>query len=247
MVAITGASRGLGREFARACAREGATVALMARDKAGVAEAADDIQGETYPVICDVTEPDSMTAAFDEIATALGGVDAVVANAGVTLDTSRAQNLSVETWQQTLEVNLTGAFITAQTAHRHLQNSNSGRMVLVSSVMARTPRRGVSAYAASKAGIEGLTRALAVDWARDGISVNAISPGFIAAGMGAVLGMSELPPAIEKLREALTSKVPLRRVGDAEEVADLVAFLVGPRVGYLTGQVISIDGGYGLD
>lgn len=140
-----------------------------------------------------------------------------------------------------VDVNLTGTFLTARAAHRHLARSRAGRMVLVSSVMARVPRHGVSAYAASKAGVEGLARALAVDWATDSIPVNAVAPGFFNAGMGAVVEQNE------RYREQVLVRTPLSRLGEVPELASAVLFLAGESAGYLTGHTLAVDGGYGLD
>jgi NAD(P)-dependent dehydrogenase (short-subunit alcohol dehydrogenase family) len=242
VVVITGGTRGLGKELATVCSEHGASVGVISRNgtpavtRVGVRH-----------VACDVTDKNAMTAALDEISGALGGIDAVVANAGITLDTSHAQDVSLANWRATIDLNLTGTFVTAQAAYPHLAKSGSGRFVVVSSIMARNPRRGVSAYAASKAGAEGLTRSLAVDWARDAICVNAIAPGFIAAGMGELLGKDSLTGPAEKLRSTLLAHIPMRRFGDAADVAALGAYLVSTECAYVTGQVFTIDGGYGLD
>jgi len=139
-----------------------------------------------------------------------------------------------------LEVNLTGGFLTARAAYPHLVASGRGRLVLTSSVMARAPRRGLAAYAASKAGLEGLTRALAADWAGDGIRVNSVAPGFIDAGLGSAFAESD------RLREQVCGKAALGRLGDAAELVNALVFLAGDGSEYLTGHIMAVDGGYGL-
>lgn len=240
-VVITGASRGLGQALAESFAKEGARLGLLARDGAALADLAAALPTETVAVCCDVSEPDSVTAAFARVADRFGGVDSVVANAGITLGNKRAQNLPVDTWRRVIDVNLTGSYLTARAAHPYLARSRAGRMVLVSSVMARVPRHGVSAYAVSKAGVEGLTRALAVDWATDAIAVNAVAPGFFNAGMGAVVEQNE------RYREQVLVRTPAARLGDVPELASAVLFLAGEESGYITGHTLAVDGGYGLD
>jgi len=240
-VVITGASRGLGRVLAEAFAKEGARLGLLSRDGDALAALAAALPTETLAVPCDVSAFDDVEAAFERVAGRFGGVDSVVANAGVTLDNRRAQNLPVDTWRQTLEINLTGTFLTARAAHRYLAQSRAGRMVLISSVMARVPRHGISAYTASKAGVEGLARALAVDWATDAITVNAVAPGFFNTGMGEVVQRSE------RYLEQVLVRTPVSRLGDGQELASAVLFLAGESSSYITGHTLAIDGGYGLD
>jgi NAD(P)-dependent dehydrogenase (short-subunit alcohol dehydrogenase family) len=163
----------------------------------------------------------------------------VIVNAGISPLAKRAQNLPLDVWYDVLRVNLTGGFVTAQAAHPHLARSGRGRLVFTTSVMAATPRRGLSAYAASKAGIEGLTRALAADWAADAILVNAVSPGVVAAGLGTAFSESE------RLRDQVTQRTLLGRFGAAAELAEAYVFLAGDACAYVTGQVLRVDGGYG--
>jgi len=240
VVVITGASRGLGQVLAQQFSAAGASVGLIARDGVAVKQLAATLPGRAAAVACDVSDEDEVAAAFAHIADTLDGVDTVVANAGIAAESGRGHKLSLDSWRAILDVNLTGSFLTARAAYPYLAASKQGRLVLTSSVMARLPRRGIAAYAASKAGIEGLTRALAVDWARDGISVNAVAPGFFGAGLGTAFAASD------RLAEEVSSRIPLDRFGAPEELARTVRFLVSPASGYVTGQVIAVDGGYGL-
>ncbi len=240
VVVITGASRGIGKALAQSFADAGAGLGLLARDDLAVKQLAANLATPCVPVTCDVANPHRLATAFARVADELGGVDAVVANAGMAPASHRAHNLSVEDWRQTLDVNLTGTFLTAQAAYPYLAATGHGRMLLTSSVMARTPRRGVSSYAASKAGIEGLTRALAADWACDGIAVNAIAPGFFDTGLGTAFKEAD------KLREQVIARTAFERFGHGGELAEVAHFFVSDACNFLTGQVIAIDGGYGL-
>lgn len=240
VVVVAGASRGLGQALAEFFARQGARLGLLARDGEALDLLAKRLDTDAEPVRCDVADPAAVTAAMDRVAVALGGLDSLVVNAGISPGAHRAHNTPLELWRQVIDVNLTGAFLAARAAYPHLAASGRGRVVLTSSVMARLPRAGLCAYAASKAGIEGLTRALAADWAGDGIRVNAVAPGFYDVGLGATFAESP------RLSDQVTARVPVGRFGEAAELAAAVAFLASDAAGYLTGQVVAVDGGYGI-
>jgi NAD(P)-dependent dehydrogenase (short-subunit alcohol dehydrogenase family) len=240
VVVITGASRGVGELLAESFAAAGASVGLLARDEAAIKQLAGRLPRPAAAVACDVADEDSVTEAFAQVAERLGRIDSVVANAGIAPGSGRAHKLDAGTWRSVLDVNLTGTFFTARAAYPYLAAADQGRLVLTSSVMATLPRRGIAAYAASKAGIEGLARALAADWATDGITVNAVAPGFFDVGMGNAFHESE------RLREQVSSRTPTGRFGGAEELACVVRFLAGDASSYVTGQVLAVDGGYGL-
>ena len=240
VVVITGASRGIGELLAESFSAAGASVGLLARDEAAIKELADRLAQPAVAVACDVADEHSVTEAFTQLADRLGRIDSVVANAGIAPSSGRAHKLDVRTWRSIVDVNLTGTFLTAQAAYPHLAASGWGRLVLTSSVMATLPRRGIAAYAATKAGIEGLARALAADWAGDGINVNAVAPGFFDVGMGTAFHESE------RLAAQVSARTPIGRFGAAEELAGVVRFLAGAASSYVTGQVLAVDGGYGL-
>jgi len=240
VVVVTGASRGLGQVLAEVFAAQGARLGLLARDVEALDVLAKRLDTVAVPIRCDVADPAEVTAAMDRVAVALGGLDSLVVNAGISPGAHRAHNTPLGLWRQVLDVNLTGAFLAAQAAHPHLAASGRGRVVLTSSVMARLPRAGLCAYAASKSGIEGLARALSADWAGDRICVNAVAPGFYDTGLGAAFAGSD------RLRDQVVSRVPLARFGEAGELAAAVAFLAADASSYLTGHVLAVDGGYGI-
>jgi NAD(P)-dependent dehydrogenase (short-subunit alcohol dehydrogenase family) len=240
VVVITGASRGIGAALAQSFAREGADLGLLARGRAGLGKLAAQLPVEALPVSCDVADEQEIADAFASVAERFGGIDAVVANAGIAPPSRRAHKLDLKLWNQVLEVNLTGTFLTARASYEHLAASGRGRFVTVSSVMASLPRRGIAAYVASKSGVEGLTRALAVDWAADGIAVNAVVPGFFSAGLGEEFVNSE------RLRRQVLERTPLDRFGHVAELADTIRFLTGDSGGFMTGQTLVVDGGYGM-
>lgn len=238
VVAITGANRGLGRAFAEHLADHGAAVGLLARDEEDLALVVERIPTEAIGIKCDVTNPTQVATAFHTIAERFGQVDAAVANAGGQSVANRAEELSVESWREMVELNLTGAYITARAAYPYLRRSPAGRMIFVSSGAAKAPLTHMCAYTAAKAGVEGLVRALCVEWAKDGICVNAISPGLIENRAS-----QEIP---EKVRSKIVGKTALRRPGNTSDIVEPVLFLVGSESAYITGQTISVDGGYGL-
>lgn len=243
VVVITGASRGVGRALAEVFADRGAKVGLIARGEKQLAALSLELTAAGAEVLatpCDITDPEGLRGAFDRVVDRFGRVDSVIVNAGISPAAHRAHNLALAVWNDVVHVNLTGGFVTAQAAYQHLVRSGRGRLVFTTSVMARAPRRGLSAYCASKAGLEGLTRALAADWAGDGIRVNAVSPGFVDTGLGTAFETSP------RLYDQVVARTVLGRFGRAAELAEAFLFLAGDACGYLTGQVLRVDGGYGL-
>jgi NAD(P)-dependent dehydrogenase (short-subunit alcohol dehydrogenase family) len=240
VVVITGASKGIGSELARFIAHRGARLGLLARSEAALKDLASQLPTEALPVACDVSDETAVADGFKAVADRFGGIDSVIANVGISPAAHRGHNLPLEIWQEVLDVNLTGTFLTARAAYPYLATSGRGRLVLTSSVMAAAPRRGLAAYAASKAGIEGLTRALATDWASAGITVNAIAAGFIDAGLGAAFSESD------RLRPQVLQRTLAGRFGTADELAAAICYLASDSSSYLTGQVLRVDGGYGL-
>jgi 3-oxoacyl-[acyl-carrier protein] reductase len=237
---VTGGSRGIGRAVCVALGRRGATVIVnyAAREDAA-REAADEVRaagGAASVVGFDVADRAAVGDAVKKIAADHGRLDILVNNAGVALN-GLVMRFKEADWQRSFDVNLSGAFWCSQAATTHLLRAKTGgRIINMSSVVGEMGNAGQATYAATKAGLIGLTRAMARELASRGICVNAVAPGFIETDMTA----EHMPDA---QREKLLAEIPLGRIGAAAEVADVVAFLAGPEAAYITGQVIRINGG----
>jgi 3-oxoacyl-[acyl-carrier protein] reductase len=235
---VTGASRGIGRAIARELAAQGATVLCGARDQEKLAATVAAIVaegGKALPVPLDVADRASVEAAFDAILKAHGRLDHLVNNAGITRD-NLLLRMKPEDWRAVLDTNLTGVFLCTQAALRPMLKQRAGRIVSVTSVVGLTGNAGQANYAASKAGVVGFTKSVAREVASRSITVNAVAPGFVETDMTGAM--------TDKAREAMTALIPLGRVGQPEDVAAAVAFLVSDRAAYITGQVLSVDGGF---
>src|SRR5712692_7253991 len=235
---VTGGSRGIGRAIALAFARAGARAVVTCTRQRGAAEAVGATlqqmgsAGQVYQF--DVADYAATTAAFDEIVKAFGRVDILVSNAGVRSDQLLVRMKPAE-WDVVIHTNLSGTFHCARAAVRTMLRQRWGRIIAITSVVGLTGNAGQTNYAASKAGIIGFTKALAKELAPRGITVNAVAPGFIDTEMTAKLSA--------KAHEEYLHSIPLGRFGTCEDVAETVSFLVGPGAGYVTGQVISVNGG----
>jgi 3-oxoacyl-[acyl-carrier protein] reductase len=234
---VTGASRGIGKAIAIALARCGAKVACVARDTAKLAETVTVIQaagGQAEAFQCDVTNGDAVNALVESIAEKWGRLDIVVNNAGITRDTL-IPRMSDEQWDDVLNTNLRGTFLFTRAATRPMMSQRYGRIINISSVSGLIGNPGQANYSASKAAIIGFTRTVSKELASRKITVNAIAPGFVESEMSAALG--------EVLQEQVKTRIPAKRLGTADEVADVVLFLASPTSSYITGQCITIDGG----
>ncbi len=231
---VTGATGGIGRAIIAALAEHGCRVAACDLPGTPVGE----IDGATVTATFDVRDRTALRTSVAEAISALGGCDSVVANAGVVDTIHRAERFSEEEWRGDIETNLYGSFFLTQAAFDALSASGDGRVVLISSVGAETGIPGQVAYGASKAGLMGIARTLAAEWASRGIRCNVVMPGFIATPK-----VRAMP---EEVRESVTAMIPLRRFGEPEELAGTVSFLLSPAAAYINGAVLRVDGGFGL-
>ena len=233
-VIVTGAAGGIGRTIVAALAHAGCTVAACDAPGAPV----DTIPGAAATATFDVRDSGAVRHGVADAIAALGGCDAVVANAGVVDTIHRAERFSEEDWRKDMETNLHGAFFLAQAAFDALAASGDGRVVVISSVAAETGIPRQVAYGASKAGLVGMARTLAAEWGGVGIRCNVIMPGFVATPK-----VHAMPAGVQ---EAALARIPLGRFADTEELAGVVSFLLSPAAAYLTGVVLRVDGGFGL-
>jgi 3-oxoacyl-[acyl-carrier protein] reductase len=234
---VTGASRGIGKACALALAESGARVALAARHKEKLEEVAGEIRSrsrEAYVVELDLVSDDSIKHAFAVTAKEFGRIDILVNNAGITRD-NLALRIRKDDWNAVLETNLTGAFRAIQQVLQGMMRERWGRIINITSVVGEAGNAGQANYAASKAGLIGLTKSMAQEMASRHITVNAVSPGFIDTEMTSVLS--------DEIRAKVLEAIPLRRLGKPEDVAAAVRFLASEEAGFITGHVLAVNGG----
>jgi NAD(P)-dependent dehydrogenase (short-subunit alcohol dehydrogenase family) len=237
---ITGASRGLGKAMALALAGEGAAIALVARDREALQEAAEEVwrTGSGAQVFqADVTSEEQVLRLEREVAEAFGRVQILINNAGINIR-KQLTEFTLDEWRRVIDTSLTSTFLMCRAFVPHMKGSGYGRVINLASTMAHVSIPGRSAYSASKSAILGLTRALALELAPEGITVNAISPGPFATEMNT--------PLIEnpELNAQFVAKIPLGRWGRVEEVGQLAVYLCSPEAGFITGTDVLIDGGW---
>lgn len=234
---VTGASRGIGRAICEALARDGATVIATARNTDAVhswAVESGDLQPRIVPMALDVTERAACDRIVEEVATKYARIDILVNNAGITKD-GLVMNMEDEQFDAVMDTNLNGAFYMIRAVSRHMVRARRGRIINISSFSGLSGNAGQANYAAAKGALNALTKSVAKELGKRGVLVNAIAPGFIKTDMTDVL-----PDA---LKEGVKQLIPLQRFGAPAEIAGVVRFLSGPDAAYITGQVLSVDGG----
>ena len=234
---VTGASRGIGREIALALAGAGAKVACVATNEQLLNEVAGQIGSNALAIKCDVSKSAEIDAAVEKAATAFGGLDILVNNAGVTRD-NLLLRIKEEDWDAVLDTNLRAPYLFIKAAGRHLMRSKAGRIINISSVAGILGNAGQANYASSKAGLIALTKTAARELGSRAVCVNAVAPGFIKTDMAA-----KVDP---KVIEGVLQQLPLKRLGEAKEIAAAVLFLASDLAGYITGQVLVVDGGMAM-
>lgn len=234
---VTGASQGIGRATSLALAEAGAQLAVAARSTEKLTSLVGEIQGaggEAVAVPMDVADVSQVRAGFQQVLQKFGKLDVLVNNAAITRDTL-ALRMKLEDWDAVLRTNLTGAHLCIQQALGAMLRQRSGRIINLASVVAETGNAGQANYVASKAGLIGLTRAIAVEVASRNITVNAIAPGFIETPM--------TDPLPQELKDKMKSLIPLNRFGTERDVAAAIVFLASDEAAYITGQVLEVNGG----
>jgi len=236
---VTGASRGIGAEIAKELARHGASVVVNYRSSDELArEVVDWIESETdgaaVSVQADVSEQDDVADLVEATHEGSGPADVVVNNAGITMD-GRFEKIDREMWDAVIDVNLTGVYNVTDAFYDDVKESEHGRLINIASIVGEAGNFGQANYAASKSGLIGFTKTLARELAPNGSTANCVAPGFIETDM-----LANVP---EKVREKIVADIPLDRFGEPEEIADAVRFLAGDDSTYITGQILSVNGG----
>jgi 3-oxoacyl-[acyl-carrier protein] reductase len=231
---VTGSTRGIGLEIARTLTGCGARVAIVGREQARADAVAAEVGGGAQGFACDLADSKLAAALVEQVEKSFGTVDILVNNAGLTRDNIMLR-LSDDDWDSVINANLRGAFATTRAATRGMMKRRWGRIINISSVVGLIGNKGQTNYAASKAGLIGMTKAVAKEFASRNVLANAIAPGFIETDMTAAL--------TPEVRTALSAQIPLARLGAPADVAYMVAFLASDLASYITGQVLVVDGG----
>lgn len=237
---VTGGSRGIGKEMAEALAEAGANLMLCARRAEWLDDTVAEFTGRGFRAagkVCDVAKPEEVQAVVDETVGEFGGLDILINNAGISWG-AMPEEMPLEQWQKVIDVNLTGCFLFAQAAGREMLRSNSGSIINIASIAGLTSSANgpfYAGYAASKAGLIGLTRELAASWGRRGIRVNAIAPGFFHSRLADAL--------IDLYERSIQENNVIPRVGNEGELKGITVFLASEASSYITGQTIAVDGG----
>jgi len=238
---VTGGAQGIGAAIAARLAAGGAKVAVLDLDEASAARTAEPFGG--LGIGADVSQADQVEAAVNRVVSELGGLHILVNNAGVLRD-NLLFKMSESDWDTVMSVHLKGAFLCSREAQKHMVEAKYGRIVNMSSTSA-LGNRGQANYATAKAGLQGFTKTLAIELGPFGVTVNAIAPGFIETAMTKATA-ERIGSTIEQMRERVASTIPVRRGGVPDDIANTAAFFAAEESGYVTGQVIYVDGGRGL-
>jgi 3-oxoacyl-[acyl-carrier protein] reductase len=234
---VTGASRGIGRSIALALAAKGAVIVAVDMDQASTDAVVSELQASgarALGVVGNVTNTQDVEKMFNSAVESFGRVDILINNAGITRD-GLLVRMKDEDWDAVLSVNLKGAFLCSRAASKIMAKQRYGRIINIASIVGQMGNAGQANYCASKAGLIGLTKSNARELAKRSITVNAVAPGFIATAMTDALS--------EKVREELAAQIPMERLGSSEDIANAVLFLASEQSGYITGQVLAVNGG----
>ena len=243
---VTGAAQGIGAEIARTLARNGAKVGVLDLSKDAADEVAKDITnagGQAIGLGADVSKREQVQAAVDTLVGEFGGLQILVNNAGVIRD-NMLFKMTDDDWTMVMEVHLRGAFLCTQIAQKHMVEAKFGRVINMSSTSA-TGNRGQANYSTAKAGLQGFTKTVAIELGPFGVTANSIAPGFIETAMTKATA-ERIGTTIEQMREAVANTVPARRGGVPADIANMALFFASEESGYVTGQVVYVDGGRGL-
>ncbi len=240
VVFVTGSTRGIGKAFAAGFAREGAEVIVHGRDPEKVKAVALEMEGlgaRSMAVAGDVATSQDVTRMVEEIVESFGRIDVLVNNAGINPFILEAEKIKEEGWDQVMNVNLKGVFLCCQAAGKRMIQQGGGKIINISSAAAINGEQGFLPYCVSKSGVMMLTRILAYEWSKYNVRVNAIAPGFVAAGMNTPILNKEI------LVSGLSNRVPLKRLGQPEEIVNVALFLASEDSGYVNGTTVIADGG----
>ncbi|MFD1588693.1 beta-ketoacyl-ACP reductase [Halorientalis brevis] len=235
---VTGASRGIGRGIAEELGRRGANVIVNYRSSEAeahdVADAITDDGGEAVPLQADVSNQDEVDAMAERVDELYGGADVLVNNAGITID-KKFEKMTREDWETVMDVNLGGVFNATNAFFDDIKQSSSGRLINISSVVGQQGNYGQANYAATKSGLFGFTRTLALELASTGSTANCVAPGFVKTDM-----LEEVP---ERVQQKILDRIPLNRFATVEDIAGIVRFLATEQSSYMTGQILAVNGG----
>lgn len=237
---VTGASQGIGRDTALALAEAGAKVAVAARNEEKLTTLVNEItaaDGEAFAVKMDVADAEQVKSGFKSVVEKFGKLDILVNNAAITKD-GLAMRMKQDDWEAVLKTNLTGAHLCIQQALATMMRARAGRIINITSVVAQSGNAGQANYVASKAGLIGLTKAIAIEIASRNVTVNAVAPGFIETPMTDVLS--------DKVKEELKTRIPLGRMGTPRDITAAIVFLASDEAAYITGHVLNVNGGMHL-